>query len=475
MIDDYRDYDAMALAELIRHGETTALELLECALAKADARNDRINAITGFFEDAARRRASQPLPDSPLAGVPFLVKDLVYIEGVPCTYGSRLFADNVPDHDATVVRRMRDAGLVIFGKTNTPEFGLNVATEPALFGPTRNPWDTDHVPGGSSGGAGAAVSDGWLPAAHATYGGGSIRIPAACCGLVGLKPTRARNPQGPDVGEGWSGMSCGHVVSRSVRDSAAFLDALHGPAPGDPYAAPFFEGSFLDAHATPPRALKIAVDLNALTGQDVHPECVSAVERAASLCEQLGHTVDTASPEFDRERYGMATSTLVSANIALNVNGRLEALGRELTDEDIEPHTHMMRALGMSLRAEDYARALQVIHQTGRATARFHEQWDLMLTPVLLSPPVKVGWLDTINYNPETFNERFIRFWGFTNLQNATGQPAISLPLYWSAEGLPVGVQFVAPSGDELTLLQLAAQLEEAAPWFDRHPPESDG
>ena len=470
MLEDYRSYDALGLAALIRKGEASALEILETALARAKDHNDEINAITAFFEEGARARAAAPLPDTPLAGVPFLIKDLVYIEGVPCTYGSRLYAENIPDHDATVVRRFRDAGLVIFGKTNTPEFGLNVATEPVSNGPTRNPWNTDHVPGGSSGGAAAAVADGWLPAAHATDGGGSIRIPASCCGLVGLKPSRGRNPQGPDVGEGWSGMSTGHVVSRSVRDSAAFLDAIHGPAPGDPYAAPAFDGTYLTDHAQPPGKLKVGVDLNALTGEEVHPECVAAVEHAARLCESLGHTVDAASPLFDREEYRMATSTLVAANIALNVNARLKMLGRSLAEDDIEPHTRMMRDLGMSLSAEDYARALQVIHRTGRATARFHEDWDLMLTPVLLSPPVSVGWLDTNGYDPETFNQRFVRFWGFTNLQNATGQPAISLPLHWSAQRLPVGVQFVAPYGDELTLLRLARQLEIAAPWFDNIP-----
>ncbi|MEJ2088772.1 MAG: amidase family protein, partial [Gammaproteobacteria bacterium] len=369
-----------------------------------------------------------------------------------------------------VVERYRDAGLVIFGRTNTPEFGLNVATEPALFGPTRNPWNTDHVPGGSSGGAAAAVADGWLPVAHASDGGGSIRIPASCCGLLGLKPTRARNPQGPDVGEGWNGMSTGHVVSRSVRDSAAFLDATHGPAPGDPYHAPAFGGSYLEQHATPSGALRIALDLHALTGRETHPECVAAARAAAELCESLGHRVEEASPEFDRERYGRATSTLVAGNIALNVSNRLEVLGRDLADDDVEPSTRAMLELGRHLTAEDYARSVLVIHQTGRAVARFHQTYDLMLTPTLVSPPVPVGWLDTVNYDPEVYGDRFTRFWGFTNLQNATGQPAISLPLHWSADGLPVGVQFVGRFGDELTLLRLARELEEAAPWFDRVP-----
>ena len=470
MIEDYRSHDAMSLAALIRAGEVSAAEVLETALSLAYERNGTLNAVTAFLEEDARDRATRPLPETPIAGVPFLIKDLVYMSGEPCTYGSRLYAENIPDHDATVVSRYRDAGLVIFGRTNTPEFGLNVATEPALFGPTRNPWNTDRVPGGSSGGAAVAVADGWLPVAHATDGGGSIRIPASCCGLVGLKPTRARNPQGPDVGEGWNGMSTGHVVSRSVRDSAAFLDATHGPAPGDPYYAPPFDGSFLEDHQSPPGKLKIALDLNALTGQDTDPECIRAAQRAAELCTSLGHVVEEASPEFDRERFGMGTSILVAGNIALNVSSRLEALGRELADDDIEPHTRVMLEIGKNLSAEDYAKATQVIHQTGRAVARFHETWDLMLTPTLVSPPVPVGWLDTVDYDPETYRARFGRFWGYTNLQNATGQPAISLPLHWSEDGLPVGVQFVGRFGDELTLLKLARQLEEAAPWFDRTP-----
>jgi amidase len=470
MISDYESFDALALAKLIRDGEVTAEEVLDTALEKASSDNGRLNAVTGFFEETARAAARSSLPDSPLAGVPFLVKDLVYIKGEPCTYGSRLYAENVVDHDATIVSRQRKAGLLIFGKTNTPEFGLNVATEPTLFGPTRNPWNTDHTPGGSSGGAGAAVAAGWLPAAHATDGGGSIRIPASCCGLVGLKPTRARNPAGPDVGEGWNGMSSGHVVSRTVRDSAAFLDATHGPAPGDPYYAPPFSGSYLNQHGASPPPLRIAVDLDALTGQETDPECVAAVRHAAKLCEQLGHQVEEASPEFDRERFAMATSTLVAGNIALSVRNRLDVLDRPLQDNDIEPHTRMFLEVGSNLSAEDYARSTQVIHQTGRAVADFHTSYDLMLTPTLLAPPVKIGWLDTAGYEPELYRERFSKFWGFTNLQNATGQPAISLPLHWSDAGLPVGVQFVGRFGDELTLLQIAKQLEQVAPWFHRRP-----
>ena len=467
---EYENHDALGLAELIRHGQVSASEVLEEAIERTDARNPVLNAVVTRTYEAARARATQPLPDSPIAGVPLLIKDLTYVAGVPSTSGSRLYAANVPDHDATVVSRYRMAGLLVYGKTNTPEFGLNVTTEPALFGPTRNPWNPQYTSGGSSGGASAAVADGWLPVAHATDGGGSIRIPASCCGLVGLKPSRARNPTGPDSGEGWGGMSTGHVVSRTVRDSAAFLDATHGPAPGDPYCAPRFDGSYLDQHKGAPGKLRIAIDLQSITGVAPHKECVRAVEIAAQLCVGLGHAVEHASPQFDRQRFGAATSTLVAANIAHTVHSRCAQLGRELQANDIEPHTLYFAQLGRQLTGEDYARSMQVIHQAGRALATFHERFDIMIAPVLVSPPIPIGWLDTCGYNAAEFNERFLQFWGYTNLQNATGQPAISLPLHWSADGLPVGVQFVGPVGSELLLLQLARQLEEAQPWFDRRP-----
>jgi Asp-tRNA(Asn)/Glu-tRNA(Gln) amidotransferase A subunit family amidase len=470
-IADYGDHDALGLAELVRKGEVSASELLEAAIEQTEALNPRINAVVSTCFDAARARAADNLPDTPIAGVPFLIKDLTYLDGLPSTSGSRLFAEYVPDHDAEIVRRYKRAGLIIFGKTNTPEFGLTVTTEPKLFGPCRNPWHLDRTTGGSSGGAASAVAAGILPVAHATDGGGSIRIPASCCGLVGLKPTRARNPQGPDVGEGWNGMSTGHVVSRSVRDSAAFLDATFGPAAGDPYFAPHFEGSFLSQCAAAPGKLKIAVDLNALTGAGVDPACRTAVEMAARLCESLGHHVEAASPAFDRLKFGQAASQIVAPNVANLVDARLAALGRPLAVDDIEPVTRGVVEIGRQVLARDYAAAVQVIHQTGRAVAEFHEHYDVMLTPTLLAPPVPIGWLDTDN--PTQHGERFPKFWGFTNLQNATGQPAISLPLHWSDDGLPVGVQFVGRFGEDLGLLQLATQLEVAQPWFGRRAPIS--
>ena len=469
-IKDYDRYDALDLARLIRNGDLSAAEVLDEAIARTEAQNPQLNAIVAKCYDAARARAKQPLPDTPLAGVPFLIKDLTYLKGLPSTSGSRLFADVVPDHDAEIVSRHRAAGLVLFGKTNTPEFGLNVTTESVQLGACRNPWNLQKTTGGSSGGAGAAVAAGIIPAAHATDGGGSIRIPASCCGLVGLKPTRARNPQGPDVGEGWGGMATGHVVSRTVRDTAAFLDATHGPAPGDPYHAPTFAGSFLAQCAQAPRRLRIALDTHAVTGMPVHPDCIDAVGHAAKLCESLGHIVEEASPDFDAIAFRTATGVVVSANVADTVDARLAILGRKLSPNDVEANTRANVEYGRSLSAPRYAAAMRTIHQTSSAVARFHQTYDVMLTPTLLAPPVDLGWLDTASLDIATFSDRFSRFWGFTNLQNATGQPAISLPLWWNKDELPIGVQFVGRFGDDLMLLQLASQLERAQPWFDRRP-----
>ncbi len=468
---DYENYDALGLAGLIAAGELSATEVLDEAIERTEAHNPTLNAVVQRCDDQARQRAGETLPDSPLAGVPFLIKDIVYQEGLPSTSGSRLFADFVPDHDAELVRRYRDAGLLLFGRTNTPEFGLTTTTESALYGPCRNPWNLEHTTGGSSGGAGAAVAAGIVPAAHATDGGGSIRIPAACCGLVGLKPTRARTPVGPDVGEGWGGMSIGHVVSRSVRDSAAFLDATHGPMQGDPYFAPAFDGSsYLGACADAPGSLRIALELAPLTGVDADPACVEAARHAAALCESLGHQVEEASPEFDRMEFLHATGVIVAANVAHQIDTRLKTLGRELAADDIEAATRQTLEYGRRVSGAEYVKATQILHRTTRVVADFHQDYDLMLTPTLVSPPVPLGWLDTRDEDQSSYGERFRNFWGFTNLQNATGQPAISLPLFWTEGDLPVGVQFVGRVGADLTLLQLAAQLEKAQPWFDRRP-----
>jgi Asp-tRNA(Asn)/Glu-tRNA(Gln) amidotransferase A subunit family amidase len=402
----------------------------------------------------------------PLAGVPFLIKDLNYVKGVRCTMGSRLWADFVPDHDAEIVRRYREAGLVLIGKSNTPEVGLAATTSPVLLGTCRNPWNLERTPGGSSGGAAAAVAAGIVPAAHATDGGGSIRIPASCCGLVGLKPTRARTPLGPDVGEGWGGMSAGHVVSRSVRDSALLLDLTHGPARGDPYCAPPFEGSFLAALAEDPPPLRIAIDLTPVAGGTLHPEVIEGVNNATRLLESLGHHVETRSPDFDRRAFLQATDTLVLANVANSVFNRAAALGVELTTDLVENLTYRLAKFGQMMTADRYAKSVHHIQSVGRQIETFFETHDIILSPTLLQPPVAIDYLDTDSTDAETYGRRFTSFWGFTSLYNATGEPAISLPLHRSKDGLPVGIQLAAPFGEEARLLRIANQIERAVGGF---------
>ena len=464
---DYLQADATALAELIRSGAVSALEVTEAAIARAEAVNPTVNAIVTPMYAQGREQAARSAGGA-LAGVPFLVKDLNYVAGVRCSFGSRLWADFVPDHDAEIVTRYRNAGLVLLGKSNTPEVGLAATTESVFLGPARNPWDTTRTAGGSSGGAAAAVAAGIVPVAHATDGGGSIRIPAACCGLVGLKPTRARTPLGPDVGEGWGSMSVGHVVSRSVRDSALLLDLTHGPARGDPYHAPAFAGSFLNAVSQAPGPLRVAIDLHPVSGGEVHADCLEAVRRTAGLLQSLGHDVEEASPVFDRFAFLMATDTLVSANVANNVFARAARLGVEVNAECVERLTLRLANYGRSLSADRYAHSINHVHSIGRLMEAFLHSYDLVLSPTLLQPPVALGYLDTDSEDGMTYGARFRSFWGFTSLYNATGQPAISLPLHWTADGLPVGVQLAAGFGEEAKLLQVAGQLEHAVGGFNR-------
>ncbi|MBE14582.1 MAG: amidase [Chloroflexi bacterium] len=460
---DYKQYDAVALAELVKKGETTPAELIDAAIDQAESINPKINAIVTPTYGAARENA-EGLNQGPLRGIPFLVKDLNHVAGVPTSMGSRLFQDYVPDHDGHVVTRFRNAGLNIMGKTNTPEIGLAATTESVALGVCRNPWNTDHTPGGSSGGAAAAVAAGIVPVAHATDGGGSIRIPASCCGLVGLKPSRGRTPLGPDVGEGWGGMSTGHVVSRTVRDSAAILDVIQGPMPGDPYHGPTDSDSFLSRVNDHPGSLRVAIDCRAFTGHDTHTECLDAVQKVASTLARMGHLIDEQALPLDHEEWGFVVSSVVLANVAHTILTRCASLGVEPTLDVVERNTLRSVEIGRQLSATNYVKAIQRMHQLSREMAAFMQDWDVILSPTLVSPPVKTGWLDP-NDDPDVYGSRFGGYWGFTNLYNATGQPAISLPLHRTAEGLPVGVQFAARYGDEATLLQLAAQLEAEVPW----------
>ncbi|MCH8154692.1 MAG: amidase [Proteobacteria bacterium] len=470
--EDYETYDGLGLAELVRAKEVAPTDLLEAAIARVERHNPALNAVVHEMYDAARRAIADGLPEGPFTGVPFLLKDLgALTSGTPTTNGSRLFADYVADHDTTLTERVRAAGLVIMGKTNTPEMGVSAACEPVLHGAARNPWNPERSPGGSSGGAAAAVAARLVPMAHGSDGGGSIRIPAANCGLFGLKPTRARNPAGPDVGEGWSGLATIHAVTRSVRDSAALLDATSGPAPGDPYWAPPPARPFLDEIGADPGRLHIAFTTTAPTGVPVHPECVKAAAEAARLCAGLGHGVTEAAPELDMELAIRTMRTIWAANLWAAVETRYQALGREADGDGLETITWLLAQEGRTQSAADYARALPVIHGIGRGFARFFEDYDLLLTPTLAQPPWPLGTIDMMGRDLEAYFDTLYAHMPFTAQFNASGQPAVSVPLHWTGDGLPVGVQFVARFGDEATLLRLSAQLEAAQPWADRRPP----
>ena len=470
---EYEGFDGLGLAELVKQGDVSPAELLEAAIRLTTERNPHLNAIVIEAFDQARSVVTRQLPSGPFTGTPFLLKDLfTSMKGLRMTNGCLMFRDNVPDHDSELAARYKAAGLVIFGRTASPEFGLTTTTESAIFGQTKNPWSPEHTSGGSSGGAASAVASGIVPIAHASDGGGSIRIPASCCGLFGLKPTRARVPMGPDVGEGWSGMSTHHAVTRSVRDSAALLDAVAGAGLGAPYFPPPAERPFLAEVGRPPMTLRIAFTTEAFNGVKTDPECVRATEAAASLCRELGHEVVEGSPSLDNERLAAATPVIAGANVLATLQDRAAQLGRDLQSSDVEPGTWEL-AKGLFGRGpEDYARAIRVLHATGRALAFFFEGYDLLLSPTMAAPPHKLGELSLSHPNHEEFVANLRRTIAFTQLMNVAGNPAMSVPLHWSDDGLPIGVQFAARFGDEATLFRLAAQLEEARPWFNHRPAE---
>jgi amidase len=468
--EEYRKHDAISLAGLIAKGEISAEEVLETAIARAEQVNPAINAVVHKQYEHARKAIAAGLPQGSLKGVPFLMKDLGYFEaGEPTTFGSSLFKDFVPDHDSAYVSRCKKAGLVVIGRSASPEFGLNPNTEPRLYGPCRNPWNLEYSAGGSSGGSAAAVSAGILPAAHATDGGGSIRIPAAQCGLFGLKPSRGRVSMAPDAGEGWGGLSAAHVVSRSVRDSALMLDCTTGPEPGDPYTAPTPERPFLEAVARPPRRLRIALMLKDHRGARLRPECLEAVQRGAQLCTSLGHVVEEADPNLDMVALRPMNNRIAAANTARACSMRWKALGRKPSADDVEAVTWAVYQHGLQVTGIEYIEAIAAVHLAGRKMAAFLANYDVILSTTLAGPPPKLGYFDQ-NGDVETFAERVTEYLSVTPLHNATGTPAMSLPLHWTADGLPVGVHFAGRYGEEATLLALAAELERAQPWFDRVP-----
>jgi amidase len=486
---DYAAFDGLGLAAAIAAGEVTAAEALDAAQRRAQAVGGRVNAIVRPMEGQAAARLEEPL-DGPFAGVPFLLKDLGQeYAGVPSSYGCRALSELPALEHATVVQRWLDAGLVVFGRTNTPEFGAKGVTEPDLFGAARNPWNTAHTPGGSSGGSAAAVAAGIVPVAGASDGGGSIRIPAACCGLFGLKAGRGLVPFGPGGGEPLLGAATNGVVSRSVRDSAAMLDVIAGPDGTVPFAPAMPAGSFLDEVGRDPGRLRIGFHASSAINGAVDPEAVAAVHAAARLLESLGHHVEAVESPCDDAALARDFLTLWFANAAYEVGHvqRLTGCGREGFEQD----TLVMAALGRGIDAVEYVAAVERRHEHVRSLARFHERFDLLLTPTLATPPPRVGQFDTPKaLRPfaemllRTRTAGLLRRMGvvdrmiddnlgwvpFTQLANLTGRPASSVPLHWTAAGLPLGVQFVAPLGGEGLLLRLAAQLEQAHPWADRRP-----
>jgi amidase len=470
---EFERYDGLGLAELVRRKEVKPEEVLEAALARIEARNPALNAVVTRMDDQARAAIAAGLPDGPFTGVPYLLKDLAaHYTGAVTSYGGRLFTGNVADHDSEITARLKRAGLVVAGKTNTPEMGLAPSTEPRLFGPTRNPWKLDHSAGGSSGGAAAAVAAGMLPMAHATDGGGSIRIPASCCGLFGLKPTRARNPMGPDAGEGWGGASVGHAVTWSVRDSAALLDATSGPDVGDPYWAPPPAGPFVAEVGRDPGRLRIALTTAPWHDSPVDPECAAAAHTAARLCESLGHHVEEARPEIETTAWRQATRVIIAANVAFGLEARAAVLGRSLAETDVERMTWDRVVDARRMSAMDYARSIHVVHRVGRAVARFFQRYDVLLSPTMCKPPHPLGVLDMCTTDADAYLAAVFASIGFTALFNSSGNPAMTVPLAMSQAGLPLGVQFAGRFGDEATLFRLGAQLETAQPWAGRRPPD---
>jgi amidase len=466
---EYGNYDAVGLAELVRKKDVTAKELLDEAIARTAKVDPEINAVVVKHYDHAESQIARGLPDGPLTGVPFLLKDLDPLKGTRTTFGATVLQDFVADHNGTLAQRFLDAGLAIFGKSASPEFGLMPTTESRLHGPTRNPWNLAHSSGGSSGGAAAAVAARVLPVAHASDGGGSIRIPASACGLFGMKPTRARNPLGPDRGEGWGGFACGHVVSISVRDSAVMMDAIHGPEPSSPYVAPPPERPFSQEVGRDPGKLRIAFTDKSPYGDAIDPEIAAAVRETARLLEGLGHHVEERAVPFAADPQPVIR-TIVGANTALSVRLIEQRLGRAATQDDFEILTLASAQNAAKTSATDYVAAQLAAFQISRALATFFESCDVFLSPTLCMPPLRIGEIDTMAGDLSSIAPLLRQYIPGTSMFNMSGQPSMSMPLAWNKAGLPLGMMFSARFGDEATLFRLAGQLEQEQPWKNRLP-----
>ncbi len=490
---EYDRYDALGMAELVKGGHVTPFELCHEAARRIETLNPRLNAVIYSMVDNAMSMAKEIQADGPFSGVPFLLKDLISLyAGAPMTSGCRAYRDYVPDHDSELVRRYKKAGLIVLGKTNTPELGLLGVTEPELHGPTRNPWDTDRTPGGSSGGSAAAVASGMVPVASGGDGGGSIRIPSSWCGLFGLKPSRGRVPAGPDYGELWQGAAQEHVLTRSVRDSAAMLDAISGPDPGAPYVIVPPERPYLQEVDREPGKLKIGFSTRSPIDMPVHKECVKAIEKTAALLEDLGHIVEEKYPAVDGHELARSYFIMYYGEVAADIDEMEKTLGRRVTRRDMETLTWSLSRLGKTFSAGDFVTAKRAWNRAARAMGDFFNSFDLYLTPTTAGLPPRIGENRLSSFEEtatvvihalglenlliksgmvEKTGYRSLAVTPFTQLANLCGLPAMSVPLYWTEEGLPCGSQFVAPFGGEGLLFRLAGQLEKAAPWAEKFPP----
>ncbi len=465
---EYLALDATAMSGGLKNGDFTSSELIASAIEQARKVNPSINALTGeCYEQAQHHAVEQDQTKeghSAVAGLPFLIKDLSPLAGLLQSNGSRLYQGFVAAQNAAIVQEYLDAGLIVLGKTNTPEFGLTLTTEPVANGATRNPWNPDYSTGGSSGGAAAAVAAGIVPVAHATDGGGSIRIPAACCGLFGLKPSRGLTAIENELGDCWSGMSVGHVVSRSVRDSALFLDVIRLHK-AKLFPKPITPAQFATGIDTAPGRLNIALQTQHPFGEPIDSECLQALEETAQLCESLGHHVEPAEHPADYKAAIGAMNTLVCIHTYQNVKKRLDGLGKDLETADLETSTRQMAQMGARFSATDYLRARDTLNAAAAEMQTFHARYDVLLSPVLTKTTARLGWLNMNASDLNEYGSRYRSYSGFTALYNGTGQPSASLPMYSDANGLPVGVMATAAWGGDALLLQFARQLEEARPW----------
>ncbi|MDE3116240.1 MAG: amidase [Pseudomonadota bacterium] len=469
---EYDQYDASGLAHLVRQGAVSPAELVDEAIARIERHNPTLNAVTYKAYAEARQTAAGKLPDGPFKGVPFLIKDIsMAVAGWPMTNGSAFLAGYHSPADAELTRRYRRAGVVLLGKTNTPEFGIPGTTEGRHLGICRNPWNPDHSSGGSSGGAAAAVASGMVPMAHGSDGLGSIRIPSAQCGLVGLKPTQNRNPGGPDDRGRAHGLVVDHVLTRSLRDTAAMLDWTGYPEDDAPYAPVPKTRPYLDELKTSPGRLRIAFTTEAPRGTSPHPDVQAVFDSTVTLLDGLGHTL------IPREKLGIDWLTLYRAQgcvsgamFAATIDDWSNALGRKPKDDDLEPLAWASYEAGKSLTASQVGWGLQTLRLMSRQILALWREFDVLLTPVTLMPAPPIGHLDPVNVEPREFNRRQSFVFGYTPPCNMTGQPALSLPMGMSGDGLPIGMMFAGRYGDEGTLLRLGAQIEETRPWVGRHP-----